>query len=71
MNYIPIEIITTISELLDTRSKLYFKSTNKYFLREILFLSLTDTNITISQEAIQQEKFKYLTKLTIMTKNNK
>lgn len=55
---IPIDIIKVIINLLDTRDKILFISTNTYFLRNIYIYSVTINKNKISQNIIEQDKFK-------------
>lgn len=83
---IPIEIINIITNLLDTTDKIFFISTNTYFLRNIYidtiiagkFDTSPNTIITqkfkdiknISQDVIIQDKFKHIKNLYLHNNDN-
>ena len=65
---IPIDIINIIIDMTNTRDKLYLMATNKYFLNNITIISMI-IRTRISQNIIEQYKFKHIKSLTLLNTN--
>ena len=65
---LPLDIINIIVDMLVTKDKIYFMATNIYFLKNVCIFNMF-CNVKISQNIIEQRKFRNLNTLTIY--NNK